>query len=184
MLWLQANWSLEQGLSKQVRKQYFNKLVRSDGSCSEEDFLCISSLKCIDAWILDSGCFCHMTPHREQFNSFKSGYFGFVYLGDDKTCTIIGKGKIKISLDDDGECMLSEVCYVPELRKNLISLGTLKGNGYAFWSDGDKDIMRVNKGAMTLMTTKRSAENIYKLLGCITMGNIASVKTDNDATKL
>lgn len=66
-----------------------------------------------------------MTPHREWFNSFKLGDFGFVYLGDDKTCTIIVKGKIKISLDDGGVRMLSEVSYVLELRKNLISLGTL-----------------------------------------------------------
>lgn len=86
--------------------------VQSDGSCGEEDLLCISSTKCIDAWILDSGCFYHLTPYWEWSNSFKSGDFGIAYLGDDKTCTIIRKGKIKFSLDDGGAHTLSEVCYV------------------------------------------------------------------------
>lgn len=66
----------------------------------------------------------------EMLDSFKSSDFGFVYLGDDKTCTIIGNGKIKIALDGGGVCTLSEARYVPELRKNLISLGTLQENGY------------------------------------------------------
>lgn len=46
-------------------------VVQTDGSCSEKYLLCISSTKCIDAWILDSRCFYHMMPHREWFNSFK-----------------------------------------------------------------------------------------------------------------
>ena len=88
-------------------------VVQYDDSCSEEDFLCVSSIKCTDACILDFGCSYHMTMHREWFNPFISGDFGFVYLGDDKTCTITRKGKIKISLDDGGVRTLSEVSYVP-----------------------------------------------------------------------
>lgn len=76
-------------------------------------------------------------------------------------------GKIKIALDDEFLYTLSGVRYVPELRKNLISLGTLQANGYLFRSDGDKDIIRVNKGAITVMREGRTASNIYKLLGSI-----------------
>ena len=44
--------------------------------------------------------------------------------------------------------------------------------------------MRVSKGAMIVMTTKRTADYIYKLLGGTIMGDVASVETGNDATKL
>lgn len=60
---------------------------------------------------------------------------------------------------------LSEVSYVPELRKHLICLGTLQVNGYSFRSDGDKYIMRVSKSANIMMGARRTACNIYKLLG-------------------
>lgn len=61
-----------------------------------------------------------------------------------KLVSSLERGKIKISLDNGGMRILSEVCYVPELRKNLISMGTLQENGHSFRSDGDRDIMRVN----------------------------------------
>lgn len=72
--------------------------------------------------------------------------------------------------------MLSEVHYVSELRKNMISLGTLKENGYSFFSDGDRDIMRIIKSKMTVITTRRTAGNIYKLLGGTIMGDVAYLK--------
>lgn len=108
----------------------------------------------------------------------------FSILGDYKTCIITRKGKIKISLDDGGVRILSEVRYVLELRKNLISMGTLQENGYSLWSNGDRDIMRVRKGAMIVIMTRRNAGNVYKLLRGTIMGDITSVEINNDATKL
>src|SRR4051812_33923753 len=80
--------------------------------------------------------------------------------------------------------MLSEVRYVAELRNNLIFLTTLQANGYLFQLDRDKDIMRISKGVITVMTTMRTVGNIYKLLWDIIMDNLAFVKTDKNATKL
>jgi transposase InsO family protein len=125
-----------------------------------------------------------MTPNREWFTTFRSGNFGFVYLGDDKACAITGIGQVKIAMDDGGVRTLTDVRYIPELRKNLISLGTLQANGYSYRSDGDRDILKVSKGALTVMRAKRTAGNIYKLLGNTVVGDVASVESDNDATKL
>ncbi|MCI08624.1 retrovirus-related pol polyprotein from transposon TNT 1-94, partial [Trifolium medium] len=44
--------------------------VQTDDSCSEGDILCVSSSKCTNARILDSGCSYHMTPNREWFTTF------------------------------------------------------------------------------------------------------------------
>ena len=92
--------------------------------------------------------------------------------------------KIKISLDDGGVRTLSEVRYVPELRKNLISLGTLQVNGFSLWLERDRDIMKASKDSVIVMWAKRIVGNIYKLLSFTIMGDVASVETDNDATRL
>ena len=63
----------------------------------------------------------HATPHRKYFQDYVQGDFGQVCLGDDKPCDIVGKGKVKIKLENGNQCLLNEVTHVPDLRKNLIS---------------------------------------------------------------
>src|ERR1044072_1907598 len=41
-----------------------NIVQTTEASSSEEDMLSVSSTKCTEAWILDSGCSYHITPHR------------------------------------------------------------------------------------------------------------------------
>src|ERR1044072_1255829 len=134
-----------------------NVVQSTEASSSEEDLLSVSSTICTEAWILDSRCSYHMTPHREWFHSFREGDFGHVFLGDDKTCAITGMRQIKIALDDGGVRTLGEVRYVPELRKNLISLETLQANGYSFKSDGDRDTL--NKDEQRCFDGDESKEN-------------------------
>ena len=54
------------------------------------------------------------------------GNFGFIYLGDDKTCTITGKGQTKIALDDGGVRTLSEVRYFPDFKLMVIHSGHME----------------------------------------------------------
>lgn len=125
-----------------------------------------------------------MTSHREWFTTFRSRNFGFVYIGDDKTCTITRMTQIKISMDDGGMWTLNEVRYITKLRKNLISLGTLQENGFSYRSEGDRGNMKVSKSALIMMRGNRVACNIYKLLGNTIVGGVALIEFDNDATKL
>jgi hypothetical protein len=46
-------------------------------------------------------------------------------MGNDATCTIIGMGTIKIKMSNGVVRTLEEVRHIPDMRKNLISLGTL-----------------------------------------------------------
>lgn len=82
-------------------------------------------------------------------------------------------GHIKIVMDEGGVRTMNNVKYIPELGKNLISLGTLHEYGFSYRFDGDRDIMKSNKGALTIMRAKRSGGNIYKLLGCIVVADVA-----------
>ena len=54
---------------------------------------------------------------------------GNVLMGNNMPCKTIGIGSIKIRMHDSIVRMLSNVRYVPDLKKNLISLGTLDSNG-------------------------------------------------------
>lgn len=110
--------------------------------------------------------------------------FSIVYLGDDKTCDITRKRQIKIAKDDGCMRTLTDVKYIPKLRNNLISLSTLQESGLSYRSEGDRDILKVDKGALTLIRAKKTTSNIYKLLHCTIAGNVALVELDDDATKL
>ena len=57
-------------------------------------------------------------------------------------------------------------------------------NGYSFKLDGDRHILKVSKGVMIVMRARRSPGNIYKLLGCTVVGDIASVESATEATGL
>ena len=51
----------------------------------------------------------------------------------------------------------------PELKKNLISLGTLGSHGYCYISKGG--VIKVTRGSMVVMKGKKLSNNIYRLLG-------------------
>ena len=95
-------------------------------------------------WILDSGCTYHMCPDRESFFDYKSIDGGKVLMGNDFSCRIIGTGKIAIKQYDGGIKVLKNVRHIPELRRNLISLGALEDEGYGYKSiNGSLKITKV-----------------------------------------
>ncbi|KAL0321707.1 UNVERIFIED_CONTAM: Retrovirus-related Pol polyprotein from transposon TNT 1-94 [Sesamum calycinum] len=144
-----------------------NMVQNDDSDCSDGDMLSISTNQYMDAWILDFGCFYHITPNREWFSSYRSGNSGSIYLGDDRCCNIVGVGDVRIKMYDGTVRTLSDVRHIPDLKKNLISLGTLHKNDFIPKADEDRETIRIVKGALTVMKGKITAGNIYKLLGSI-----------------
>jgi hypothetical protein len=43
-----------------------------------------------EEWLIESGAYFHMTPHREWFCEYERYDGGNVFLGDDSTTIIIG----------------------------------------------------------------------------------------------
>ena len=68
---------------------------------------------------------------------------------------------------------LGEVQHVPEVKKNLISLGTLDSSGYCYKSENG--LMKVSKRAMVVTKGQKVEGNIYKLLGNTIVGGAAVV---------
>lgn len=100
----------------------------------EEDAVLLMALvepqgtKRSDAWFVDFGCSNHMCGDRGMFLSFDTSFTHTVKLGNDKKLVVNGKGVVKIILQGTSYIM-SDVYYVPELRKNLLSVGKLHEKG-------------------------------------------------------
>ncbi len=101
----------------------------------------------MESWVLNSGASFHATSHMDLFENYISGNFGKVYLGDDQACDITGKGDMKIQLNGS-VWKLDNVRHIPNLRKNLISIGQLASDGYVMTFTGDK--WKISNGVMTI----------------------------------
>jgi len=102
-----------------------NVVQNEESDASDGDMLFVSTTQISDVWILDSGCSCHITPNREWFMTYRSANSSCVYLGDDRCCNIVGIGDVRIRMYDGTIRTLCDVRHIPELKRNLISLGTL-----------------------------------------------------------
>ncbi|XXG43978.1 hypothetical protein AAC387_Pa01g3888 [Persea americana] len=134
-------------------------------------------------WILDSGCSYHMCPYRDWFTNYQSIDDGKVLMGNNVVCKVVGIGAIKIKMHDSIVRTLSNVRHTPELKKNLISLGTLDSNGCTYKAGGG--VMRISKDALVVM--KRLKQNgLYFLQGSTITGAAAVSSSDSDSeiTKL
>lgn len=110
-------------------------------------------------WILDSGCSFHMCPHKQWFMDLKHERLGSVLLGNDQVCSVEGIGSIKLKLHDGSCKILSEVTYIPQLKRNLVSLGMLESKGYCF--KFENGVMYVIKGSTIVMKGIRNHSLYY-----------------------
>jgi len=97
-----------------------------------------------EQWILDSGCSFHMCPHKEWLDDYEEKAGGNVLMGNDAPCKTIGIGSVKIKMHDDVVRTLTNVRHVPDLKKNLISVGALDAKGFICSVEGR--VMQVKKG--------------------------------------
>ena len=135
-------------------------------------------------WIMDTGCSYHMCPNRDWFSTYESIDGGIVLMGNNAQCKTVGIGTIRIRMHDGIVRTLSDVRHVPDLKKNLISLGTLDSNGCKFSAEGG--VLRVSKGALIMMKAKK-AGSLYILQGSTITGSAAvseSSMPDSEVTKL
>nr|GEV77255.1 zinc finger, CCHC-type [Tanacetum cinerariifolium] len=74
-------------------------------------------------WYLDNGASNHMTGIREHFKELDEKVGGKVRFEDGSYIKIKGKGSILIECDDEKQRIISHVYYIPDLKRNLLSLG-------------------------------------------------------------
>ena len=113
-----------------------------------------------DSWVIDSGASFHATSCTDCFTNYHEGQFGEVFLGDNKSCEIIGKGDILLQLEDGGQWLLKDVHHVPKLKRNLISVSQLFAQGY--YPSLHPDNWKVTKGSR-IIAKGNKVGNLYLL---------------------
>ena len=71
-----------------------------------------------------------------------------MYLGDNEPCQIVGKGEVKIKLQNGNHWLLHEVRYVPRLSRNSISTRKLDDEGCVV-TFNDKNL-KISKGSLVV----------------------------------
>jgi len=117
----------------------------------------------VDSWVLDSGTSLHATSCRQAFTNFQESTFGKVFLGDNKECDILGKGDITLNMKNGDKLTLTDVRYVPMLKRNLISVSHLIGNGCNV--KFSLDSWKITKGLLVMARGKKQG-NLY-IMDCI-----------------
>ena len=102
-----------------------------------------------------SGASFHTTPHREIIQNYVAGDFSKVYLADGSALDVIGMGDVQILLRNGFVWLLEKVRHIPELRRNLISVGQLNDEGHAILFIGGT--WKVTKGARVLSCGRKTS---------------------------
>jgi hypothetical protein len=159
-------------------------LVKNNSDDPDGDMLSVASNSeyPMDSWILDSTCSFHVMSNKDCFDTYWSVNSNIVTMDNGEHYKLTGTCNIIIKIFDGMVRTLCDVRHVPEVEKNLISLGTLDSNGYGYKSEGR--VMKVTKGVMIVTKGQKSSKNIYKLLRSTIVGGIASVEFDSDCTAL
>ncbi|KAK3030465.1 hypothetical protein RJ639_039150 [Escallonia herrerae] len=129
-----------------INSQELRKKV-SENRREEHGDVSISSSD--EGWILNTSFSYHMCPNRDWFVIYRSFDGGKVLMENDVACKMVVIDSIQIRMHYGIVRNLIDVRYVPELRKNLISLGTLDSNGCSYRATGG--VMRIMKGALVVM---------------------------------
>ena len=102
---------------------------------------------------MDSGASFHTTPYREIIH-YVAGNFGKVYLANGSALDVVGMGDVRILLPNGSVWLLEKVRHIPNLRRNLISVGQLDDEGHAILFVGGT--WKVTKGAKVLAHGKKT----------------------------
>ncbi|WVY97343.1 hypothetical protein V8G54_029494 [Vigna mungo] len=161
---------------KSAQKNHEDKAEANVASTSRgEDALICSLENKEESWVLDSGASFHATSQKEFFENYVPGNLGKVYLGNEQSCEIAGKGAVKIKLNGS-VWELKNVRHIPDLTKNLISVGQLANDGYTTVFHGDN--WKISKGAMTIARGRKSG-TLYKTEGACHLIAVAMNENPN-----
>lgn len=87
-----------------------------------------------------------MTPRRDWFTTYRSISDGEVLVGNNVTYKVVGIRLVRIKIYGGVARTLFNVCHVPNLRKNIMSLGIFDSQGYKYTGEGG--VLIISKGAL------------------------------------
>lgn len=111
-------------------------------------------------WILDSGASFHVTSQRHWFDNMHESVGGHAIVCSNIAYKVVGIGDITLKLESGYVLKLRDVTFIPEMARNLISVGELEKNG--FTGKIENEMIKMFKGAMMVCKGVRR-NGIYAL---------------------
>lgn len=116
-------------------------------------------------WILDCGCSHHMSPIVLNQHKIDSTRYRGVEMGNNQVVPISGKGSALVELKTVN-LDLQDVLHVPDLGKNLLSIGQSTGMGVKYLFDGNEckvydDTAKLIFSSEPRATIPKGEDNLY-----------------------
>lgn len=77
-----------------------------------------------------------MTLHRDMFITYYFTAGEEVCLGNNDRCKVAGVGAVRLSMKDDVVSELAGARHVPDIMRNVVSIGVLEVIRYEFSTHG------------------------------------------------
>eukprot|EP00253_Pinus_taeda_P014889 PITA_14889 len=124
---------------------------------------CMMSLMMGCVWYLDSGASFHMTSDKSLFIALEEKNLKIrIEMGDEERYSVLGVGKVAFQREHVAPLTLTDVMYVPGLKKNLVSVAMLEDKGYdVVFSKGKAFLRQIAMGQTK--TIGIWVKNLYKL---------------------
>ncbi|KAK9674093.1 hypothetical protein RND81_12G210800 [Saponaria officinalis] len=111
------------------------------------------------SWVLDSGTSYHICRRRDWFSSYEECEGKMVTLSNGDKANIEGMGEVKIRLHDDQVIRFGDVRYIPNINRNLISLGRLDFKGCTIHvKNGVLEVIKIGK---MILNGRRGKTNLF-----------------------
>lgn len=143
--------------------------------------LTVSTEDTKEEWVMDSGCSFHITPDKEYLFDLEEFSGGKVLMANNTHCDIKGIGKIKIQNPDGSKVILTEVRYMPDMSRNLISYGMLEKSGCRY--EGKDLLVQFYKGNEKVISGRYN-QGLYYLQGTVLKGEANLSEEHVNKTKL
>ena len=94
-------------------------------------FACMVSSMMGSGWFLDSGASFHMTGDKSLFSTLEEKDLQILIgMGNDEKYSVSGVGTVIFQREHGARLTLTDVKYVPGLKRNLVSIAMLEDRGY------------------------------------------------------
>ena len=97
----------------------------------ESDVLLVASVDGKSNWVLNSSSAYHLCRDREVFSTY-AACERLVWMTNNKTNRVVGKGTVRFRMADGRSMTLTEVSHVPSLRKKIIFIRMLNSKECSF----------------------------------------------------
>lgn len=155
---------------KSYSKDKNNQVVKADANLVEENYVAmisnmfsnmeiseindamamvseINSTTVQSSWWIDSGATVHVCKDKYMFKQFEEivdSSVQEVLMANNALAKVAGKGTVEIDFTSGKKITLLNVLFIPEIRKNLVSIDLLCKRGFRVLFESDKVILSKN----------------------------------------